>query len=158
MFCLNCGNELRQGLKYCNRCGAVISAEIEKSFSAIAENKTAQALSIAIGWIGVAGILALAFLINKLLQRDGISAPHGILVLIFAVLIFGIIFVVARQISILYGKKLFPFRTDSENSSRDSLPRADNTLRLEQFREPAASVTEHTTRAFDEAFVKKSEN
>jgi hypothetical protein len=110
-----------------------------------------------VGWIGVAGIVALAILIAKILNRDDITTPHAILVMIFAAMVFAVVFAVVRQISKLSGKHP-PIVKEVELFSRESLPHAGSVPQLDPFRQPASSVTEHTTRTFDEAFVKKAEN
>lgn len=159
MFCSNCGNELSQNLKYCNRCGAITTTELEKTVTSSESGKTVQALSIVIGWVGVAGIVALAILIGNLLRKDHIEASAFMLVVVFSIVIFAVIFLIVRQISALSGKKLLPSEKESEmQKARKNLPRTGNTARLEPFKEPVASVTEHTTRIFDETQAQKTKN
>ena len=80
------------------------------------------------------------------------------LVLIFTAVVLGIVFLLIRQISNLSGKSAPRINADSELFSREALPRTGNTAQLEPFREPVGSVTEHTTRTFDEVFADKSKN
>lgn len=158
MFCSNCGNELRQGLKYCNRCGVITTAELEKSSVSSKKSNAAQGLSNAVGAIGVFGIIALAILIGRILRRDEITPPHAILVIIFAVFLFAVICVIVRQISKMTNKSNIQNANEAEAFARPSFRQAGNTHQLEPFREPIGSVTEHTTRTFDEVLLKKSEN
>lgn len=158
MFCSNCGNELRQGLKYCNRCGVIIAAEMERSSVSSTKGNAAQVLSGAVGGIGVFGIIGLGILIGRILRLDDIKPPHVFLVILFAVFIFAVIFLLVRQISKLTDKIHLLGANETEPFTRASFQRAGNTAQLESFREPIGSVTEHTTRTFDEALLKKSEN
>ena len=159
MFCSNCGNELRQGLKYCNRCGAVTNTESEKPVVIAESNKLALTLSIVGGWIGVVGIIALALLIGDLLRKDFIAPTALMLMVIFAALIFGIEFLLIRQISNLSPKNApQPRANENETPAHENPGRVGNAARLESYREPVGSVTEHTTRTFGEAFAEKPKN
>jgi uncharacterized membrane protein YvbJ len=155
MFCQNCGNELRQGLKYCNRCGGRVNDEVEKH-AGNESNSIVQSLAIAIGWIGVAGIVALAILIGNVLRRDPIPGKAIILLFLLSALVFGIIFLIVQQISSLTGKSVRSQFNDFRQVP-ESLPKAEP-VRLDAPREPVTSVTENTTRNFAEAFVKKANN
>lgn len=156
MFCSNCGNQIAEGLKYCNRCGARLVSELEKADIAdLAQTSVlAQNLSKSIGIIGAVGIIALAFLIGNLIRRDEIHPSLVVLVLIFSAVLFGIISLLVRQMSRV---SAISRQTPVSNfKMRESLPKAD-TGRLISYNEPAQSVTENTTRNFDSIFVKRAE-
>ena len=159
MYCSNCGNALRQGLKYCNRCGAITTVELEKTATSSDSSKIVQTLSGAVGAIGVVGVIAVAVLISRLLRLDDIKPPAFLLVLVFSVMIFGIICLLIRQISKLSGRSSnFSASKDGGLQGRESLPHTGNTAQLEAPREPISSVTDHTTRLFEESFAEKSKN
>lgn len=158
MFCSNCGNELRQNLKYCNRCGAINTSELEKTANVSESGKTVRMLSVAVAWIGIAGIITIAILIGKLLEQGDIKPPAFMLVVVFCALIFGIIFLLMRQISALSSKSFFPVAKDTVTQMRDSLPHTGNTAQLEAPREPIGSVTDRTTRIFEENFAERTKN
>jgi hypothetical protein len=155
MFCSNCGNELRQNLKYCNRCGAITAAELEKTVASSESGKTVQALSIVIGWVGVAGIVALAILIGNLLRKDHIEFSAFMLVVVFSIMIFAVVYLIVRQISLLSGKGFLPAAKEGVLQARQNLPRTENAPQLEQPKVPVGSVTDHTTRIFEETFAEK---
>lgn len=148
---------MRQGLKYCNRCGANTTADVVKPADVAESSKLALTLSIVGGWIGVVGIIALALLIGDLLRKDFIAPPAFLLIVVFALLIFGIEFLLVRQISNLSGKNAARLRAN-QTFTRENLKPAGNIAQLESHREPIGSVTEHTTRTFGEAFAERREN
>ena len=159
MYCSNCGNALRQGLKYCNRCGAITTFELEKTVTSSGSGKIVETLAAATGGIGVVGIIAVAVLISRLLRLDDIKPPAFLLVLVFSLMIFGIICLLIRQISKLTGRSSnFSASNDGGMHGRESLPQTGNTAQLEARREPVGSVTDHTTRLFEESFAEKSKN
>src|SRR4028119_1577241 len=123
MFCSTCGNELRQNLKYCNRCGVITANELEKTVASSESGKTVQALSIVIGWVGVAGIVALAILIGNLLRKDNIEFSAFMLVVVFSIMIFAVVYLIVRQISILSGKNFLPAAKESVSQARQNLTR-----------------------------------
>ncbi len=158
MYCSNCGNGLRQGLKYCNRCGAITTTELEKTVTSSESSKTAQTLAGAIGGIGVFGIIAVAVLIGRLLRKDNIEPPAFLLVMVLSLMIFAIICLLVRQISKLSGRSYFYAARDGGMQGRESLPHTGNTAQLEPPREPIGSVTDHTTRIFEEKLAEKFRN
>lgn len=158
MFCSNCGNELRQGLKYCNRCGAITTAEMEKTVISSESGKIVQVLSGAVGAIGVVGIIAVAAIIIRLLRMDDIKPGAFFLVLVFSIMILTIIALLIRQISNLSNKHFLSAARDSFMHQQQSLPHTGNTAQLEAPRQPIGSVTDHTTRIFEEKLAEKFKN
>ncbi|MDQ4123936.1 MAG: zinc ribbon domain-containing protein [Acidobacteriota bacterium] len=158
MFCSNCGNELRQGLKYCNRCGAITTAELEKTVASPGSSKIVETLAAATGGIGAIGMIALAVLISRLLRLDDIKPPAFLLVLVFSLMLFGIICLLIRQISKLSSRSYLYTSRDIGMQERGSLPHTGNTAQLEPPRVPIGSVTDHTTRIFEENFAEKTKN
>jgi hypothetical protein len=148
MFCSNCGNQLREGLKYCNRCGVRSTGELEKIGAAMESNKLAQTLSIATGWIGFGGLVALAIMIGNLLRLENISPRAVFLVVIFGAIVFGLVFLLLRQISALSNKIPFQVLPGSQ-TVQEAFPSKSETVRLEAPREPVLSVTENTTRTLE---------
>jgi hypothetical protein len=150
---------LRQGLKYCNRCGAITTVELEKTVASSGSNKIVETLAAATGGIGAVGMIALAVLISRLLRLDDIKPPAFLLVLIFSLMLFAIICLLIRQISKLSGRSSnFSAFNDGGTQGRQSLPHTGNTAQLEPPREPISSVTDHTTHLFEESFAEKSKN
>ena len=139
-------------------CGAISTPELEKTANASESGKSVRMLSVAVAWIGIVGIITIAILIGKLLEQGDIKPPAFMLVVVFCALIFGIIFLLMRQISVLSSKSFFPVAKDAVMQMRESLPHSGNTAQLEAPREPIGSVTDHTTRIFEENLAERTRN
>jgi len=138
MFCARCGKQIDDSLKYCNGCGAQIKEEVDSPLTS---------LITALIVIGTAGLGILVGLSAVLLQ----SIPTVEAVLIFGVIylavLFGICFMIMRQITKVIDANLGSRRlSESEKRFVELPPRSTN--QLEEFREPA-SVTDQTTRTLD---------
>ena len=138
MFCSRCGKQIDDSLKFCNGCGAQIKKE---------EDSPLTSLITALIIIGTAGLGILVGLSAVLLDK----IPTFEAVLIFGVVylatLFGICFMIMRQITKLIDANLGSRRSpESEKRVAELLPRSTN--QLEEFREPA-SVTDQTTRTLD---------
>jgi hypothetical protein len=147
MYCQNCGNELRQNLAFCNYCGGRVSLEVEKYQSADLPAKKADAirnLSVAIGFVGVSGILAIALLIFQLIRRGDISPPAFLLVTILSVLILSIVFLLVNQISRLSSATVL--NKVPQKNYPESLSDKQNNQLPPHFQSVPNSITEYTTR------------
>ena len=147
MYCQNCGNELRQNLAFCNHCGGRVSLELEKYQTADLPAKKADVirnLSVAVGFVGVGGIIAIALLIFQLIRRDDISPPAFFLVTILGVFVFGIVFLLVNQISRLSSATIL--NNFAEKDHPESLPDKQNNQLPSYFPSVPNSVTEYTTR------------
>lgn len=146
MYCSNCGNEVKSGLKYCNSCGGRINnAEIEESKSQV------QNITTAIGYIGVFGVLGFVGLVKILLD----SSLHWILMtgilLGYLATVFGICFLLIQKIS----AKSESSNPQLQSSYVPEILKPANTNQLEEPKEQPASVVEKTTRTLDEMFVER---
>jgi hypothetical protein len=149
---------MRQGLKYCNRCGALNVAEMEKTAASSEAGKVVQVLSGAVGAVGVVGIIAIAVLILRLLKQENIAPPAFMLIVVFGAMIFGIVALLIRQISTLSSKSFLFAGKENAASSPGNFVHPGNTAQLEAPREPIGSVTDHTTRIFEENFAERTKN
>ncbi len=139
MFCSSCGKQIDNALKFCNGCGERIKKEEGDS--------PLSSLIVALIIIGTAGLAILVGLTAVLLDK----IPTFEAVLIFAVIylgvLFGICFMIMRQITKLIdadlSRRRFP---ETEGRVAELPPRSTNPL--DEFREPA-SVTDQTTRTLD---------
>jgi hypothetical protein len=141
MYCVNCGNQLIQGLSYCNRCGSNLK-EKERT-----ESNTAivTAFLTAITVLGTVGLAVMLFGAIVLRRKANLDEQFIGLFLMFAFLLVGVTeFMLARTLSKLVGAK---------QSSVRSLPSpVSSDLRLPQHStlgEPVPSVTENTTRTLE---------
>lgn len=146
MYCSNCGNEVKSGLKYCNSCGGRINnVEIEESKSQV------QNITTAIGYIGVFGVLGFVGLVKILLD----SSLHWILMtgilLAYLATVFGICFLLIQKMS----SKSESSNPQFQSSYVPETLKPANTNQLEEPKEQPASVVEKTTRTLDEMFVER---
>lgn len=144
MFCSTCGNEIKTELNYCNRCGA----RVDKTDGN--DNSGAAYPSMATGFVALGGLGLTLGLIGMLLRNSVNAEVIVILALAFLATIFAISFLMIQQIS----------RMTKPASSGKSLDKANvqqlgtiNAAQLEEYRQPAMSVTENTTRTLDRTKV-----
>lgn len=150
MYCSGCGNEIKSGLNYCSRCGARVD-KIEKSGG---DNSGAVPyLSITTGFVALGGLGLTFGLIALLLDRNVLPPVVVILALAFLCAVFGISFMLIQQIS-----RMTKSASNDKNLDTPNLVQlgAINTAQLEEYRQPAASVTENTTRTFDKIPLRKN--
>jgi ABC-type transport system involved in multi-copper enzyme maturation permease subunit len=146
MYCSTCGTLINTELNYCNRCGARVDklAVVEKP------SKALGLLSAATGFVGIGGLALTVGLIAILLSFAVKSEVVVMLTLAFLVTVFGISFLMLRQISqmsnISSPKKEKVFEIPQLNKP--------STAQLEEPRQPARSVTENTTRTLEKELVK----
>lgn len=146
MYCATCGTEIKAELNYCNRCGA----RVDK----IAVGNASEALdylSLATGFVGLGGLGLTVGLIAILLNFSVAPTVVVIITLAFLSAVFGISNVMVQQIS----------RMAKSNGADKTLEKTNpvqlgsvNTAQLEEYRQPATSVTETTTRTLDKELVK----
>ncbi len=148
MYCSTCGTEIKAELNYCSRCGARVD-----KIAVGNKSETLEYLSMATGFVGLGGLGLTVGLIAILLNYS--VAPQVIVIITLAFLsaVFGISFLMVQQISRMAksssGEKTF------EKANPVQLG-AVNTAQLEEYRQPAQSVTENTTRTLDEVLAKRN--
>jgi len=147
MYCSTCGMPLDTKLNYCKRCGS----RIEK-LVATENTNSLQNLSMSAGFVGLGGLGLTVGLIAILLKNNVVIEAVVILAMCFLATVFGITFLMIRQLSKMTNQ------VSSEQISQKSNPvqlGAINTAQLEEYRQPAQSVTEHTTRMLEEVSPKR---
>ncbi len=146
MYCSTCGTPLDTKLNYCKRCGS----RIEK-LVATENTNSLQNLSMSAGFVGLGGLGLTVGLIAILLKNNVVVEAVVLLAMFFLVTIFGITFLMIRQLS----RMTTP--ASGEQISEKPNPvqlGAINTVQLEEYRQPAQSVTEHTTRTLEKELIK----
>jgi len=146
MYCERCGKQLDEALNYCNGCGAQLRKESGDQRSVL------NSLVIAVIVISIAGFGVLAGLLAILLDKLPNAEPALVFGLFYLATLFGIAFMILRQISRLIDAKLKGNDIDASVPIRREerpvqLP-PTSTAQLEEHREPA-SVTENTTRTLE---------
>ena len=148
MYCERCGKQIEEALNFCNACGAQLRKK-EKSEQQSVLNTLITALIV----VCTAGLGVLVGLMAILLDKLQNPEPAFIFAIFYLATLFGIAFMLMRQISKLIDAKLrgndlsSPSRTVREDPLIQLPPRT--TAQLEEHREPA-SVVDSTTRTLDE--------
>jgi hypothetical protein len=153
MYCSSCGTEVTRELRYCNRCGA----NLNQPSAALPEqpmrqvNLTVPTISIAV--MVIIGMIVIFASIADLARKDINPVALTWMVIGGLAAIVGVAALLMRQWTQLAGvmKQKEP-RGSSKKAADESAP-----AQLPPFRsEPVSSVTDHTTRTFDPAKVRKS--
>ncbi len=146
MYCSTCAAEIKIGLNYCSRCGARVDklATVEKSSRALG------VLSAGTSFVVLGGLGMTVGLIAILLKSGVVIEAVVMLALAFLATVFGISFLMIRQISQMTNNS----QTSQKNGFENPQLNPANTAQLEEPRQPARSVTENTTRTLEQELIK----
>ena len=153
MYCERCGKQIDDALNFCNACGAQLKKEKSEQQSVLNTMITALIVVCTAGLGVLVGLMAI--LLNNLPNPE----PAIIFAVFYLATLFGIVFLIMRQVSKLIDAKLKgseasePVRTFRKEPLVQLPPKTTN--QLEDFREPA-SVIENTTRTLEEVPWRKS--
>lgn len=146
MHCPNCGKAVNKSLKYCKDCGERLSKaeEIDKDGT---PGKMLDNILTTLFLVVMFGLGILVGLVAVLLGSN--VEPKFVVFISIAYLaaIFGICYTLLTQVP-----KLIDARLKSTYQANDPEPhqlRPLTTAQLEEFREPAMSVTDNTTKTLD---------
>ncbi|MEQ1765666.1 MAG: zinc ribbon domain-containing protein [Pyrinomonadaceae bacterium] len=148
MYCERCGKQIDNALNFCNACGAQLKKEKGEQQSVLNLMITALIVVCTAGLGVLVGLMAI--LLNNLPNPE----PAFIFAIFYLATLFGIVFLIMRQVSKLIDAKLKGKDIDFESPRRREeqplvqLP-PKTTAQLEEQRQPA-SVIENTTRTLDE--------
>ena len=146
MFCPKCGKSVTDGLKYCNSCGVRLTRETEDKDGT--PGKMLDDILDTLFWFAMVGLGILVGLVAVLLSKDVKTEIVATIVIAYLTVIFGVCFMLARQVPKLIDAKLQRWGSSVDQETPSQL-RPLTTAQLEEYREPAMSVTEHTTRTLD---------
>ena len=147
MYCSSCGNEITKGLNYCNSCGARIADLAKDKSSSMFENA-----STAIGFIGLGGLIGFIFLVRILIENR-VEAPVMVIILLaFLATIFGICFLLIKQLS---GKSNETTPNVEFQHETPKYVKPATTNQLEEASQQPASVVENTTRTLDKVPIER---
>ena len=151
MYCESCGRQIDETLNYCNSCGAQLRRDNPppRSLTGI--------MIASLAFITIVGLIVLASLLIGLLDRMGPKPePLFAFAALYLVALFGICFLIMRQVSKLIDAELrsrdIPKRTSATPPLVQLPPKSTNPL--DEFREPA-TVTDHTTRTLEPTPLKE---
>jgi predicted nucleic acid-binding Zn ribbon protein len=153
MFCERCGKQIEEALNFCNACGAQLRKEKSEQQSVLNTMITALIVVCTAGLGVLVGLMAI--LLDKLQNPE----PAFIFALFYLATLFGIAFMIMRQVSKLIDAKLKGVDlSGASRSVRDEplvqLP-PKTTAQLEEHRQPA-SVVDSTTRTLEEVPWRKN--
>lgn len=149
MYCSACGSQIQSDLNYCNRCGAQVSAgdpALQKSVAGL--------LASVMGAIGCIGLVAFIFVVYLVVRSGGEIRILVPISFFYLATIFGICFLLLRQVAELTGRS-HPKSINKTETVPPAYLRPATTAQLEESRQPGISVTENTTRTLDEVLIER---
>ncbi len=151
MYCSKCGILIPEKLNYCNSCGEKLGKNNEDENT----KPLLNTLLKSVAFISVSGLGLFVALVAVLLNRGVNYETLGIISMLYLATLFGICFSLIRLMS-----KLIVVNIDKKLERAEILQTPQLSMptnpQLNEYQQPVGSVTEHTTRTFDEAFVKRN--
>ena len=153
MYCSSCGVVVAEGLSYCNQCGAKLSGAKSVGIAKVAKAQPESLVwaVVAIFVVGLGSIMGLMGILKVQFNAGlGIVTIFSLIILLLMLVVEGVF------ISLLFGSK----SDSNDGKSAMELLKKQTIRELEAAQphalsEPVASVTEHTTRAFEPIYVQK---
>jgi hypothetical protein len=152
MYCSSCGVAVAQGLTYCNYCGAKLNAAMGDDVDQTTELKPGLLVCAMVG-LFIFGLVAITMLLG--MMKAVLHLNEGA-ILAFAVLCF----LMMLSLEGVFLRLLFSRRRGTEGAGDTVFFKGQATKELDAAQagalpEPVASVTEHTTRAFDPIYSER---
>lgn len=146
MFCDRCGKLIDDARNFCNGCGAALKKGADQTKSVLS-SLTSALISVVVVGLGV-----LVALMAILLDRVDRIEPVMAFAFFYLVTLFGISFMIGRQISKVIDAKVINSNTTPDVPVAPPPPvhlaSAPVTAQLDEYRTPV-SVIENTTRTLD---------
>jgi hypothetical protein len=153
MFCPNCGDQTTQGLKYCKRCGAGLSASTTSIEPPASVGKAMGVMLFLVALVSIAGFIALFSTVYNLGERPNFD-PRSLI----AIMAFGgatVVGVIGLLVWLLL-RLTTGYQSGAHHNKTEKPPALDYTP--QQLAAPPISmpsVTENTTRNFDPAVYRE---
>ena len=152
MYCANCGSLINEELNYCNRCGTRVAKDelakqSDSTAAALKSLSTVTGITVFVGLGSLIGLLAI------LVGNHVIPELITIITIAFLLTVFGICFLLIRQISRLTGTAISEKETLKQKPAPEQL-NAPAAGQIESPRRAFISVTENTTRTLKKEPVK----
>jgi hypothetical protein len=147
MYCSSCGVAIAQGLTYCNYCGEKLRGAKDGSVAKSSELKP-ETLVSTIAALFIFGLGAMAVLLGVLKQVVGFESHILLAVTVFCSLLLLLVEGVLIRL-LLKGKSDTKEAAVGAERMSERTTREIGEAQPRALSEPAASVTEDTTRAFD---------
>jgi hypothetical protein len=150
MYCSTCGVAVAESLKYCNHCGARIVASNSDKVATSREVRPELLVAALVGTF-VLGLIAITALLGVMKSVLGLQSGQ---IFVFAALSFLMMVVLEGVFLVLL------FRRNRGVEEREEFLTGHTTKELgapqvQALREPIASVTEQTTRAFEPIYTNR---
>ena len=146
MHCSNCGRSISNNLNYCNNCGSRIAAN-----ALVVGNALSRPLSIGAAFVAVVGLICFVPLLRELLRSPLDQGAIIAILFIYLATVFGLFSVMIGHVWKHSGD--IRIKAKGNNVQDEYFPPAStgrvNTAQLDEYREPAMSVTERTTRTLE---------
>ena len=148
MYCSSCGVAVTKGLSYCNHCGVRVNRS-----DGVRDSPEVRPEMLVAAMVGtfVFGLVAITILAGVL--KNALGLPDGL------VLFFGLTlpFVLMLILEGIFIRLLLRRRRETDETHRPTLAEGQSTNELDAAQaralpEARASVTEHTTRAFEPVY------
>jgi hypothetical protein len=153
MYCSTCGVAVVDNLSYCNHCGARTIASNSDRVATSRDVKPELLVSAMVATF-VLGLLAIAIMLGVMKSVLGLELGQ---LLGFA----GLSFLIMILLEGVFVLLLFRRNRGAEERAKTELPAGHTTKELgapqvQALREPAASVTDQTTRAFEPIYTNRN--
>src|SRR5687768_9986642 len=145
MYCPTCGETVNEKLRFCKSCGERLSKaeEIDKDGM---PGKMLDNILTTIFLIVMFGLGILVGLVAVLLGNAVRTEVVTVIVIAYLASIFGVCFMLVRQVPKLIDARLRSAALDERESS---LRPSTSYVQLDEYREPVMSVTDRTTKTLD---------
>lgn len=153
MYCSNCGNLVNEKLKYCNVCGERLTKDEDRHGT---PGKMLDNILTTLFLVVMFGMGILVGLVAVLLDKQVNIQLVTTIVIAYLAAVFFICFSLVRQVPKLIDAKLKGYTSDSLDLVPPQQLNPRTTAQLEEYHQPSASVTEHTTRTLDHVPVDRS--
>jgi len=155
MYCPNCGDQTTQGLKYCKRCGAGLSASATPVEPQVSIGKAMGVMLFLVSLVSIAGFIALFSTVYSLGERSGFD-PRALI----AITAFGgatVLGVIGLLVWLLLRLTTGNLPLQHHSQTERPLARDFSPQQLPASPISMTSVTENTTRNFDPAVYREKD-
>lgn len=154
MYCSSCGHPVAEGLSYCKQCGVSLVPSVTVREPAMLARRPSGGLGLLIAFaiivtagITLGGLAMVLILVEELVRMSFPVKNITGLAIVSLLMIMGTASLIGRQVSRLISAYQ---PTGVPEPASKLVPHEPRTFtQIPSFREPAASITEHTTRTFE---------
>ena len=152
MYCSSCGVAVVKGLTYCNYCGAKLVAGNGGNVVKSSDTKPELVVAAMVA-VFVLGLVAITILLGVMKSELAFNSGQ---ILAFAVLSFLImIFLEGAFLRLLFRRDRVADKRGATETLKGQTTNELPAAQARALREPALTVTEHTTRAFDPVYTER---